>query len=94
MEKACSAGVCRHRSLLFKMLCDDAGLSVSLVRGNYDRGLTRGGHAWNELLLPDGARVIIDVMNPTPDFAFLPETAPEAKYYRTVKGEEIYPRGK
>ena len=88
MEQACQSGVCRHRALLFKMLCDDAGLKAALVRGNY-RG---GGHAWNELILDDGARVIVDVMNPEPDFKFLPETNPAAKYYVSVKDEVLYPR--
>ncbi len=92
MEQACQSGVCRHRSLLFKMLCDDAGIKAALVRGNYNRGLTRGGHAWNEIILDDGARVIVDVMNPEPDFKFLPETNPAAKYYVSVKDEVIYPR--
>ncbi|HEX2750932.1 MAG TPA: EDR1-related protein [Verrucomicrobiales bacterium] len=92
MEEACQSGVCRHRALLFKMLCDDAGLKSALVRGNYSDGRSGGGHAWNELILDDGARVIVDVMNPRPDFQFLPETAPEAKHYITVKNEGIYPR--
>ena len=92
MEEVCQSGVCRHRALLFKMLCDEAGLRAALVRGNYNGGLTTGGHAWNELLLEDGSRVIVDVMNPSPDFAFLPETSPEAKAYVSVKDEIIYPR--
>lgn len=29
------------------------------------------GHAWNELILDDDTRVIVDVMNPRPEFAFL-----------------------
>jgi hypothetical protein len=92
MEEACQSGVCRHRALLFKMLCDDAGLKSALVRGNYVNGRTGGGHAWNELILDDGKRVIVDVMNPKPDFEFLPETAPESKHYVSVKNESIYPR--
>lgn len=92
MEKACQSGVCRHRALLFKMLCDDAGLKVALVRGNYDAGITGGGHAWNELILDDGSRVIVDVMNPDPDFKFIPETDPAAKPYLSVKNEVLYPR--
>ena len=92
MEEVCQSGVCRHRALLFKMLCDEAGLKSALVRGNYNAGLTRGGHAWNELLLDDGSRVIVDVMNPKPGFAFLPETDKEAKAYLSVKNEVIYPR--
>ena len=94
MEEACQSGVCRHRALLFKMLCDDAGLKSALVRGNYHSPRGSGGHAWNELILDDGSRVIVDVMNPRPGFAFLPETDSEAKHYVTVKDGEIYPRKK
>jgi hypothetical protein len=56
------AGVCRHRSLLFKLLGDEAGLKTALVRGNYVH-LHAGGsgaHAWNELLLDDGRRFLVD----------------------------------
>ena len=63
VQRICGAGVCRHRSLLFKMLADEAGLDVALVRGNYKDGRTFGGHAWNELHLEDGRRVLFDVMN-------------------------------
>jgi hypothetical protein len=60
----CQAGVCRHRSLLFKILADEAGLKAALVRGNYagsgDSG--RGDpHCWNEIVL-DGRRLLVDVM--------------------------------
>jgi hypothetical protein len=59
------AGVCRHRSLLFKILADEAGLQAALVRGNYaQRGRTPGfAHAWNEVTLSDGRRVLVDVMH-------------------------------
>jgi hypothetical protein len=56
------AGVCRHRALLFKLLADEAGLGVALVRGNYgSRGQPGMAHAWNELVLGDGRRVLLDV---------------------------------
>jgi len=59
------AGVCRHRSLLFKILADEAGLQAALVRGNYARrGRTPGfAHAWNEVTLSDGRRILVDVMH-------------------------------
>jgi hypothetical protein len=63
VPRICGAGVCRHRTLLFKLLADEAGLDVALVRGNYKDGRTSGGHAWNELHLEDGRRVLFDVMN-------------------------------
>jgi hypothetical protein len=31
-------------------------------------------------------------MNPRPEFQFLPETAPEAEHYVSVKNEKLYPR--
>ena len=63
------AGVCRHRSLLFKLLADEAGLKSALVRGNYATGGPRSGtsrtgaHAWNEVYLDDGRRLLVDVMH-------------------------------
>ena len=61
VPRICGAGVCRHRSLLFKLLGDEAGLKVALIRGNYGDGETSGGHAWNELFLDGGRRVLVDV---------------------------------
>lgn len=60
-----SAGVCRHRSLLFQVLAAEAGVSANLVRGNVVLGNydIPGGHAWNEVELY-GRRYLIDIMNP------------------------------
>ena len=90
----CGAGVCRHRSLLFKLMADDAGLKVALVRGNYGIKETNvGGHAWNELFLTDGKKVIVDVMNPQPDYYF-PEVGERSlRGYRTVANQPKYPPG-
>src|SRR6185295_8137875 len=59
------AGVCRHRALLFKILADEAGLRSALVRGNYAVHLGQPGfaHAWNEVVLSDGRRRLVDVMH-------------------------------
>jgi len=58
------AGVCRHRSLLFKILADEAGLKSALVRGNFAVNGPRGfAHAWNEVYLEDGRRLLVDVMH-------------------------------
>jgi hypothetical protein len=58
------AGVCRHRSLLFKILADEAGLKSALVRGNFAVNGPRGfAHAWNEIYLDDGRRLLVDVMH-------------------------------
>jgi hypothetical protein len=83
-------GVCRHRSLLFKLLADEAGLSVALVRGNLGSEKSAGGHAWNELMLDDGQKRIVDVMNPRPNFVFPKTTERAAEAYRTVRNEPYY----
>jgi len=81
----CEAGVCRHRSLLFKILADEAGLKTALVRGNYAT-LDRPGfpHAWNELFLDDGSRVLVDVMHMRgkPRFRELTESFVVERYRR------------
>ncbi len=62
MVEQAHAGVCRHRSLLFKLMGDEAGLKTALVRGNYVH-LHAGGsgaHAWNEIKLDDGRRYLVD----------------------------------
>ncbi len=60
-------GVCRHLSLLFKVLGDETGVPVALVRGRYYRnsnGVLKGGpHAWNEVINDDGQRIVVDVMH-------------------------------
>lgn len=65
-------GVCRHRSLLFKVLADAVDLPAALVRGNYiRRGVEAakgeadaiGGHAWNEVVLETGERLLVDTMH-------------------------------
>jgi hypothetical protein len=72
------AGVCRHRSLLFKILADEAGLKSALVRGNYIAdGPRGGGHAWNEIYLDDGRRLLVDVMHNGGKARFPAVTDPE-----------------
>ncbi len=58
-------GVCRHRALMLKLLGDEAGLDIALVRGAADFGPgARGGHAWNVVRV-DGRPFLADPMNPT-----------------------------
>lgn len=65
VEPICGGGACRHRMLLFKVLADEAGLSVAMVRGKYRHSDGRlGQHAWNELYLDDGSVFLVDIMNP------------------------------
>ena len=86
----CGGGVCRHRSLLFKILGDEAGLKIGLRRGQMiQRGRAIGRHAWNEITLEDGTIRIVDVMNPKEDFVF-PSESEAAPFYGDIKGEPLY----
>ncbi len=86
------AGVCRHRSLLFKILADEAGLNASLVRGNYvERGSPSLAHAWNEVILDDGRRVLVDVSLEGSQPRFLEVTTPEViEHYLKVDNKPWY----
>lgn len=88
----CQAGVCRHRALLFKILADEAGLRASLVRGNFaPEGPPGLPHAWNELELSDGDRVLVDVMHNGGSPRFPIVTDPEViKHYLKVDGTPWY----
>lgn len=89
VSRICGAGVCRHRALLFKILADEAGLDVALVRGNYGDAQRREGHAWNELHLKDGRRYLIDVMQRR--FELLtPEGNDVSRRYLTVDNKPWY----
>jgi len=86
------AGVCRHRSLLYKLLADEAGLKVSLVRGRHGPDLqSAGSHAWNELRLSNGRVLIVDVTNPLPDFHFPDDQSRQAARYYTQARQPYYP---
>ena len=86
------AGVCRHRSLLFKILADEAGLNAALVRGNYaERGSPAIPHAWNEVFLGDGRRVLIDVSLEGSQPRFLDVGTPEViEHYLKVDNKPWY----
>ncbi len=89
----CGGGVCRHRSLLFKIMGDEAGLRVGLRRGHMkSRGRLLGRHAWNEITLENGGKRIVDVMNPEKNFK-MPEAKKVSYRYAGMKGEDLY-RGK
>lgn len=84
------AGVCRHRSLLFKVLADEAGLNAALVRGNY-AGPISGGHAWNEIVLDDGRRLLVDIMQKGERQDFPEVTSPAvARQYLRVDNTPWY----
>lgn len=90
--QAAGAGMCRHRALLFKLMADEAGLRATMARGNLGTPRDAGGHTWNELVLENGEKVIVDVMNPRPGFYFPRTTEPAAEKYLTVKNAAYYPR--
>lgn len=52
------AGICRHRSLLSKILADEVGLKCRIIKGYYGKG----GHAWNEILTK-GETYLFDSMH-------------------------------
>ncbi|WP_417388848.1 EDR1-related protein [Gimesia sp.] len=91
VARICGAGVCRHRALLFKLLADEAGLDVALVRGNYGDASRAGGHAWNELYLPDGRRFIIDTMQRRIELLGTDGSQTSSRYL-TVKNKPWYPK--
>ena len=87
----CGAGVCRHRALLFKLMADEALLSSTLVRGNFGTPEKFAGHTWNELMLDNQKIVIVDVMNPQPDFYFPSVGESSLRFYLTVANASKYP---
>lgn len=83
------AGVCRHRSLLFKVMADALNIPATLVRGNF---LERGNahkHAWNEVQLEDGRSLLVD-----PSLgAVCDQNSPALKSYRSSQNEPLYDNG-
>lgn len=89
------AGVCRHRTPLFKLLANAAGLKVAMVRGNYRHSDGRiGGHAWNELYLDDGSVYVVDVMSPPRGWRFPAISEPFAQKYLSMGKVPLYADGK
>lgn len=67
-------GVCRHRAIMYKYLCDFCGIPCRLVRGAYDDV----HHAWNVVLL--GSKCyLVDIMHDP--MAIYAEESPEAQNY-------------
>ena len=86
--------VCRHRSLLYKVLGDEIGLDVQLQRGRfYQNAENQGGHAWNTVQFKDGSSAIYDAMNNrrlSTDFGNVDDFA---LYYRDVNNAKLYENG-
>lgn len=62
---------------------------MALVRGNHGDGRASGGHAWNELHLDDGIRVLVDVMNMRMELLTL-RGSTAGRRYLTVRNEPWY----
>ncbi len=60
-EKECAT--CRHKALMFKLLADECGLQARMIRGAAFDLSGFGGHAWNEIKLSNGKKLLIDVQN-------------------------------
>lgn len=87
----CGGASCRHRTLLYKLLADEAGLSISMVRGKYRHSDGRlGSHAWNEQYLKDGTVLLVDIMNPPRDRKFPTIQEERPKKYLGPKAEVLY----
>ena len=85
--------VCRHRSLLYKIVGDEIGLKVGLQRGNFHSAFGGGGHAWNTVQFSDGTSVICDAMHNKSSSITPGQVDDYAKCYFTVNNEDLYSNG-
>lgn len=82
------AGLSRHRALLFKVVADALDIPATLVRGNYHDG-EKTPHAWNEVSLEGGRRLLVDTtLNRICDLS-----DPQTLAYKTVLDEPVYVNG-
>jgi hypothetical protein len=89
----CQAGVCRHRALLFKILADEAGLKAALRRGNLQLRRSPKGypHAWNEVYLEDGGRLLVDTSYRAGKWDFPDVKTPSVvEQYRRLDDSPLY----
>ena len=85
--------VCRHRSLLLKILGDEVGLKVELQRGNFNNSWGSGGHAWNVIKFEDGTSAIYDAMHNKTSNTTPGHVDNYAQYYYTVDDRKLYEYG-
>ncbi|KAI9208118.1 ethylene-responsive protein kinase Le-CTR1-domain-containing protein [Polychytrium aggregatum] len=76
-------GLCRHKALLFKILCDVVGLECALVTG-YS---TAGRHQWNIVTLPGHGDFLIDPTSPY--FTWAKKGSQRAKGYK-IKADDSF----
>ncbi|KAJ3204855.1 hypothetical protein HDU67_009254 [Dinochytrium kinnereticum] len=69
-------GLCRHKALLFKILCDVVDLNCALITG-YS---TAGRHQWNIISLVDKGDFLIDPTSP--HFTWTTKGSHRTKGYR------------
>jgi len=75
------SGVCRHRAILYKYLCDRLDIDCELKRGTFSSNNITGGHAWNVIKLGT-AYFVVDIMHePT---QLYPIDSEKAKNYTRV----------
>ena len=85
--------VCRHRSLLSKILGDEVGLHIELQRGNFADGYVSGGHAWNVVKFEDGTSAIYDAMHNKTSNITKGHVENYAKFYSDVNNGKLYDNG-
>lgn len=74
-------GLDRHKSLLFKYICDNIGLNCSIVRRNdIQQNLVYEDHCWNIIVI-DSKKVVIDFKN-YPGKLVLPDNSYTIEYYQ------------
>ncbi len=74
-------GLDRHKSLLFKYLCDNLGLNCCIVRKNiFEKDLIYEDHCWNIILIDD-KKIVIDFKN-YPGRLIIPDNKFTIEYYQ------------
>jgi Ethylene-responsive protein kinase Le-CTR1 len=84
------SAICRHRALLFQILANEAGLDVTMVRGQYSDFGKPGGHAWNELRTSDGQLLIVDANKPHRNELYICQPSQIRGQYYDAEDEPLY----
>eukprot|EP00999_Lentomonas_sp_LEN2_P002530 NODE_414_length_1525_cov_103.089413_g382_i0.p1 GENE.NODE_414_length_1525_cov_103.089413_g382_i0~~NODE_414_length_1525_cov_103.089413_g382_i0.p1 ORF type:complete len:329 (+),score=45.54 NODE_414_length_1525_cov_103.089413_g382_i0:103-987(+) len=87
-------GVCRHRAVAYKYICDREGIPCRLVRGDYMSEKGTEGHSWNVVRDENGRLFIVDIMHDPGNL--YEECSAKAKHYKRVEkrgGELKYAGG-
>ncbi|KAK3244563.1 hypothetical protein CYMTET_30138 [Cymbomonas tetramitiformis] len=92
-------GLCRHRSLLFKVVCDYLGeIKCRLIRGDFVYGKDRRpqAHCWNVVLLPGGEEYgttverVCDVMHSPGQILDVRDSEDYHKRYQRIAYDENF----